>query len=826
MWRLGLKFLLRDWRGGELALLMLGLVLSVATVTSLTAFVERVEKAFIRQSASFLAADLVVRGPRPEQNGFVNAAKNQGLKISEQTVFSSMVFAGEQLLLVTVKAVDDAYPLRGDLKISEKPFDEGEITAGGPPQGNIWVSNRVLSSLGVNVGDFVEIGKARLRITGVIQQEPDGRPDVFSAGPKVILHQSDLATTDVVQAGSRVTFKYLFAGSEAQINQFAAQIKPQLTNSQRMVDTTNNRPPIANSLDTAEDFLLLSGSIAVLLAAIALSIAARHYCRRHFQHAALMKTLGATTSQVAKIYFSLLMIFGVIASAAGVAIGYGFQVLLVEAVAELLPTRLPDATSQPMITGLVTGVVCLAGFAWPPLIAVSRVSPMNVLREQISGAYTEWLFYGLGAAAMFSLMWWYSGSLQLTSLLFGGAVVAVLLLVLLGIAFIRMLRRMVGGATSAWRWGVIALARHARQNAAQIVVFSLTIMAIMLVYQVRTSLVGNWQNQLPAEAPNHFFINIAPYEREAFANHLQSRELQSAGIYPIVRGRLSHINGQKVTQIVSKETRERAGVERELSMTWAETMPEGNELSSGKWWGDIGAVENPVSVEARLAKRMGIKMGDTLSFTVGAQAFDANVASIRTVDWDTMRPNFYMIFAPDVLADYPATYITSVHIPKSRKAELNAIAKQFPTVSVLEVDSLIEKIQNIIEQVGRAVEWILLLIVIAGALVLIAATRTSMPMRVHETALLRTLGAGRKRIVTGIALEFFALGILSAIIGSLSAVVTFSSVQTFWFQMNAPTEWWVGLWGGLLGCMTIGAVGIISAWSSVKTSPMVILRNQ
>jgi len=820
---LAMKLLRRDFASGELRILAVALTLAVTLVTSVALFVDRLHGGIVNESGRFLAADRVLQSPAPIDPQWLDKATSLSLQQAQTLSFQTMVMVGDNMQLASVKAVNAGYPLKGELSIGKAAFESAVSVTHGPPRGTVWVDARLLPLLGVDVGDTVQIGDATLRIDAVLVNEPDRGANLFSFGPRVLMHLDDVASTAVIQPGSRVEYKYLFAGEPPALKEFATWLQPLLSDSQRLVDLAENQPTIAQSLERAQRFLLLGGALGVALAGVAVALSAQRYAERHWDYVALFKSFGATSAMINALYLQQMLLLAVATTIAGCIIGIVIQAAFMQLLGTIISITPPPMTWQPLLLAAVTDVVCLLAFAYPSIHALKRITPMRVLRRDLDGSASRVLGALVGALAMFGLMWIYSRSLLLTLAVAAGVGCAVVLLGVTAFALLRLLRNVPLRAGTAWQLALATLWRHARSNSGQILVFSLCILLLLTMTTVRTALLQDWRQQLPAGTPNYFLINVAPGEVAPISQVLKKEGIEPQGLYPMVRGRLTHINGELVREKVSKDIRERAGVERELNLTWTDELPSDNRIVAGSWWSQ-GESRPMVSIESKLAQRLDIHMDDMLRFSIGGIDIDAKVTSIRDLDWDRMRPNFYMIFPPQMLRDYPATYMTSFYLPAEKKTLLTQFVRRFPTVTLLELESIITQIRAIVDQVSLAVEVVLGLILVAGLLVLFASVQATVDDRKREAALLRALGARTRLLAGSLLIEFVLLGAIAGTLAAAGCELAVFILQTQFFGMHA--QWHGELWliGPLAGGFIVAAAGWISTRRVLNTPPIEVLR--
>ncbi len=829
MFRLAIKLLWRDWRAGELTLLLASLIIAVGTVTTITLFVDRLQGALLAESATFLAADRVIESSFPIDESLIAKAELMGLQTSQTLNFLSMVFSEDRAQFSSVKAVDDAYPLRGRLIAGDAPFIRGYPVDRGPRAGELWMESRLFPSLNVEPGSLIDVGVASIKASKVLIKEPDRGGGFSSAGPRVLMNLVDVAGTEVVQPGSRLTYRYLFAGERAAIEDFEDWVKPRLGLEERFFGVKDGAEGIGNALDRGERFLLLGSLLGVVLAGVAIALAAQRYSFRHYDHVAILKTLGAAPRTVDFIFLTIFLVLGVVATGLGAGIGFVMQMGVAEILSPYIPIELPQPSMRPVFLGLITGFICLFSFALPPLLRLRATEPVRVIRRDLEEpTVSDRLTYSFAVVGTFGLMWWYSNDLRLTLMIFTGAVVSLAVLFVVARLLLGSGRVLGMQAGSVWRLALAGMQRRGQENTMQILVFGLAIMLLLILYLVRTALITEWQSQIPENAPNHFAINISPEDVAPIGQMFADNNVVSQPLYPMIRGRIFSVNGELATERNIQNRASDADAPSASSgrnLTWSAILPDDNKIVAGKWWEEEDYKGQAlVSLEKDLAARNQLKVGDELVFNIQGRELPTRVANIRTVAWDNMQPNFYIIFSPGTLDEFPSTFMTSFFLAGEQKLFLNKLLQQYPTMTVIEVDALIEQIQRIISQVTLAVELVLVLIVASGGLVLLASVQASMDERLKQNAILRTLGAGKKLVLGSLLIEFCAMGFFAGVLATIGAEITVYALETEIFQLDYKPNPALWLLGPLVGTLLIGVLGTIATRRVVNTPPANVLR--
>lgn len=828
--KLALRLLLRDWRAGELRVLALALIVAVASVTSVGFFADRVRQALTRDAHQLLGADLVLIADHPWKPDIADEIGKRGLAFAETAAFISMARYGAAATLTGVKAVSNGYPLRGKLRVSaglNLPDNDTDVV---PLPGVAWIDERLAMALSLRLGDAVEVGKLKLTVGAILTLEPDRSASFFNFAPRLIMHVDDLPDSGLVTTGSRVTYSLLAAGEPEAVSALEKALKPRLGRGESLQSLENARPEIRNTLDRSQQFVGLTALLAVVLAAVAVSLATRRYSARHQDAYAVMRCFGASSGRLLRLATLEFIALGVAASAVGCLIGFAAQFVIAGFVTELIGARLPVPSALPAAQGFLTGLALLLGFALPPLLQLRNVPALRVLRSDIGlPEQATVLAWGTGVSVISCLLVWQSGDLKLGLTVLGGFAGAFLVFGILAHVSLRLLARgngrgagaNGGSGRSMWRYGLANLQRHARTNTVQIMALALGLTAVLLLTFTRGDLLATWQATVPADAPNRFIVNIQPEQKQPLLDLFKTSGLTPPPVHPMIRGRFTAYNGKPV-RVEDFEERDRRMAEREFNLSYMAALPDANEVVAGRWFAANDAAA--FSVEEGIAKRLGWKLGDTLTWQVAGREYSAPIGSIRKLNWDSMRVNFFVIASPGLMDAAPTSFITSFHLPEARAAYANAVSQRFTNLTVIDMSAILKQAQSVIGQVVRAVQFVFLFALGAGVLVLYSALLSTQDERQKEAALMRSLGASRAQILSSQRAEFAVLGALAGLLAALGATGIGWAIASQVFHFPYQVNHWVWLAGPLAGlaCMAL------NAWSGARSAlnhpPLLALR--
>jgi putative ABC transport system permease protein len=820
----------RDARAGELTVLGFAMVLAVTALTSVSFVTDRVQQALIQQSHQLLGGDLLLTAdhPWPAKGGQDTRGKAGELKlaVAESIGFPSMVSAEGATQLADIKAVSSNYPLRGALRIADQAGAVGltdHETHDVPRPGTVWVDERLLGALGVQIGSAIVVGNSSLKVGAVLVVEPDKGFNVFAFAPRLMMNKEDLAATGLIQVGSRVNWRLHLAGEPDAIAAFGNWARQHIGRGEKVESLDNARPEVRVLLERVQRFFGLAALLAVILAAVAIVLTVDRYVRRHLNGCAVMRCLGAQSRTVLAVHLGEFLVFGVLVTALGCVVGYALQHLLASQIGRLLNTDLPAASPQPWLLGATAGVLLMTGAALPPLLRLRQVPAIAVLRREW-GEVRSWPHWLAASVSLALLMLWVGGDSTLSLIVIGGFALIAGVYAALTMVLLVLLRSLANtGATPGWRLGLAGLYRRRRNTLIQAVALALGLTTLLLLTAGRSDLLASWKSRIPADAPNRFAINIQPDQREAVAGFFHDQHV-SAPLEPMVRGRLVAINGRAVSAKDYVEPQARNLVEREFNLSWSSQLPGGNTISSGNWHGS--STKSQFSVEQGLAENLHLKMGDELTYDIAGTRIKAPITSLRKLDWDSMRVNFFVIASQGLLESSAASYITSFHLPPNRNEMVNALVRAFPNLTVIDVASLIRQLEEATDQAARAIEAVFGFALIAGLIVLIAVFQTTRDERVREMAILRALGASRRQLLQSLAAESMALGGLAGLLAGAGASGLSLVLARQVFHLAYVPNIMLPLLGIAIGMVVAVCAALLGIGRVLNVGPMRVLGNE
>lgn len=820
---LSLRFLAREWRAGEIRVLLLAVALAVASLTAVAFFGDRVSQALGREANTLLAADLAVVSDHPLPPAYAEEARRRGLQVSTSSAFLSMALAGERNLLAGVKGVAPGYPLRGSLRIAAAPFAPDAATRDLPGPDQVWLDPRAANDLGVRVGDAVELGQARFQVAAILTFEGERGGNFMALAPRVLLRAADLEKTGLIQEGSRINYRLLLAGDAEAVADFRAWCEPRLVRGEKLEDVRDARPELRQILDKARRYLGLAAVLTVVLAAAASQMALRRFVQRHFDQYALMRCFGASQSRLLSLYFQQLAGMGLAAGLLGALLGWCTQLLLTHLLGDVLRLGLPAASWQPFGLGLLAGVALVLAFALPPLLRLARVPTLRVLRRDLGPQPGGALLAHLaGLLLVGGLIYWQAGEARLALIVSAGVIAVMALSAGLIRLLLWPLARLARHLPPGPRLGLLGLRQRSGETTLQAMALSLGLLALLLLTLVRSDLLEAWRDKIPAGAPNRFIINIQPDQVAPVQDWLTRHGIRDATLYPMIRARLTAIEGRPLRPEDFPEGRARRLAEREFNLSELADLPKDNQLEAGHWWWP--GQTTGFTVEAGIATTLGIKLDDRLDFDVGGLPLSARVTSLRSVEWDSFRVNFFVATPPGALAHLPMSHITSFHLEPQRAGVLAGLVSAFPNLTVIDVAQLITELRTLTERVSQAVQLVFVFSLGVGVLVMLAALYSRRHERAREIGLWRTLGASRRTLQTALASEFAFLGLLAGLVAaSAASVLAWVLARKVFDLPHSPDPWiWlIGLGGGML---LVLLAGWLATRDLLEEPPMKALR--
>lgn len=738
------RFLRRELWSGEWFVIFIALFIAVSATTALHFYTERLTRGIEQQGAKVLGGNLVVSSSTPLPIYFSEKARSLHLQTAEVWSYPSMISVKNQLQLINVQAVSENYPLLGP-------------ASGRPEKNTIWIDPRLFSLLGVNVKDSASIGSASFQITRAADAT------MYATGwliaPRVIMRLEDVPKTRTVIPGSRVDYRLLIAGNKNAVQQFRAWVTPELQLGQRLLDIYNQQSGLNNVIEQTEHYLQLALLVCLMMTGTAIAFSVQLYLKKQYATVALWRCFGATEQQIVQVFLWRLLIVAFVSGLMGILAGYFLQALFVNLFKSYLPLLLPPIDYQPIFLGFSTGGFLLFVFAYPLLSEFPRTSPLYLWRDKVNiNVKRDAGFFVIACACFLGFFYWFMDFSLLVLFFLNAFIVSIGFMYLISLLVLKLLKRFLRKTKGAFRQGLSQLVHHPERVSLQITAFTLILMGLFLLDKVQSNLIGHWQETLPTGTPNYFVINIAPTDIGTFNQFLQSHQVNPQPLYPLVRGRLVALNGKPILTAIPVNARGNNALHRELNLSYMWEFPADNKIVAGDEWSEEDDKGKAlVSVEKKLADNLGLKLGDQLTFSMGETTVSATIASIRTLEWTSFHPNFFMIFTPGVLDNLPTTYMTSIYLSADQTGLLNQLVQNFPNVTVIDVASLLQQIQVLVNKVSSAMQYLFFFALAIGVLILWIAFQASLDERQVTYRLFRVLGASNRYIRITLCMEFLTM---------------------------------------------------------------------
>lgn len=821
----GLRFLRRDLALRELRVLLAALVVAVAAMSTVGLFTDRIRQVIDLQASELLAADLVIGSSWPLEGRFDEKAEALGLASARSLAFTSVLLVGDEPQLVQVKAVSSGYPLRGQLRIADEPFGPERVASSGPPLGEVWLEPRLFTALGLGRGDTLTLGEAQFRVGQVLTYEPDRGGSLFRLAPRVLMSRADVESTGLVGANSRVRYRLLIAGDPETISRYRSWAEGELGAGQQLQGLEDARPEMRVAIERSRQFLALASLVAVLISGVAIAVAVRAFANREADTVAVLRCIGATQDRILVLFLGRVLAVGLVASLLGVAVGWAAQAGLAAMLSGLFAAELPLPSWQPVVAAVIAGLLLLLGFGLPPVMRLRRVPPMRVIRRDLDAVPPRaWVVLAVALSATLMVLLWQVQDLKLSLVALGGTLASLVLLALGAAALVRLTRSARDRTGIEWRFGIASLSRHRTATLVLVTGFGVGIMALLLLAIVRGDLLDLWRDRLPERAPNQFLINIQPGEADALRAFLAKRGVEVPELYPVVRSRLATINERPVSPEDYTDDRAKRMAVHDFNLSWSAEQPPANRIVAGRYWQGVPSDIAQFSVEQGIAETLGIQMGDRLSFDAAGLSVAGRVTSLRAVDWDSFRVNFFVLSPPGLMEGLPATYITGFYLPEERSKVLADLVRTFPSVTVVDVQALMQQVRALMDRATLAVEYVFVFTLLAGLVVLYASVQSGRVERMRETAVLRALGATRGQVLRAVGAEFVVLGLLAGVLAAFAATAVGFALADLVFEFNYRPNLWVWMVGAVGGALGIGLAGVVVTLPILRRPPWPTLR--
>jgi len=803
---LSLKLFTREVRSGYLTSMLASLILAITIVSGISLFTDRLEQALNTETEEFLGGKLKFESNQNSIKAVIEDLELEETNHMEMVLFASVIFSGDEMQLSSVKAVDNYYPLIGELELKNS---SGLFKVSSNPEpGTVWMDERLQNLLLLDYGDEIFLGDAKLIFTATIIYEPDRASGNFAFAPKTIMNMLDVESTNVIQPGSRVEYNYLFNGPDEEIAKIKEKLEKEKENGDDIETLSEDTSSLGRTVDRSENFFLLGGLIAVLLSACTIGIASQRFTRRHVGYVAILKTLGMTTFQIKALYFLLFLYTTLLTLAIGLSLGWLLQTNFINLMSSYFPTELPVPSIYPLFVTCLTALICQFGFIYPHILKLLSVSPMRVLKDDISFNQETIPVFVIGAIAFLFLLYLYTNQLTLSLIIFLGVVG--FSLAGIGLIYLLLGKSETGlGASSSVNLALSELRRRKLGNSFQIFAFTIAIGLSLITFSASKNLLGSWQGSIPDDSPNNFAINITDEDKNGMESFFRKNQIDPTPFFPVTNATIER--GEEDQELI----------DRNFNITWINNLPEQNEISSGAWFSDDAI--NGLSISDGIAERYDLKIGDEVFLKVNEEVIETYIQSVRTVNWDSFSPNFFVIGHPSLFKNINSNYITSFYIPTERQQVAAELMREFRTVSVFSIEELIDQVKEIIGQVTKALNSILLLTCLSAIFLAFSALQDGFSVRKHQSAILRTLGASNSLIKSSALIEFALLGVISGTLGSLLAYGGIYFIETKVFETTANFYPEIWIMGPLIGLFVVSVLCFYLINGIIKQSPKELL---
>ena len=820
------KAFFRQSRSGEVLVMIAAISMAVASLSAVGFLTDRISLSIEKQASELLAADLRISSPEPIPEEWIDLAKERKLDLASSQSFPSVVYSQDGNALARIKAVSSMYPLRGTVRISDNHISDEYEVKKIPSPSEVWVDQAILYRLNAEIGDEISIGNSDFKITAILRYRPDQSIGFASLSPTVLMNISDIPGTGLITEGSRVNYSMLIAGENNEVQTFSELMSVKVNDSARISNPSDSSERTNQTINRSKQFLSLTVIISVLLSGIAISMSARRFAKKRMDMIALMKSFGAKRRFILQTITIQLTMIGLTGVILGSIMGFIVENLVANLIADLFMSELPSPTFQTLFIGLLAAFILLPGFAFSSLLQLSNTSAIKVLRKNAIPAPPSELFITGGALLSLSiLLYYFVRDIELLAVIILGMLIISLLLFFIGQILAQILGSLRGGFGASWRYGLANVSRRGRDSAIQIVAFGLSLTALLLLSLIRTDLLTDWQKALGENTPNYFLINIQSYQTEGIREILKSSDGVNPEFVPLVRARMTKINGQSVQDRSYPDERGNWLANREANLSWSKTVNSKNKVTDGSWWSADYKGPPLVSIERSAAEDMGVAVGDNLTFLIAGENITAEISSIREVDWNSFSPNFFLVFSPNSLDTFPSSFISSMYLDKSENQILKELQINYPTVSVVDLDPILQQVRQVITKVSIAVQAVFIFTLIAGITVLFSAVHSTIDERKFESALLRAVGMKTRNVIISLLSEFSAIGLSAGILAASGASILAWQIASRFFEISYIFNLSLWLAGIVCGVVLVSLFGYIASRDAIKSPPVNVLRN-
>jgi putative ABC transport system permease protein len=738
----------------------------------------------------------------------------------------------DQSKLVSLKAVTENYPLRGQLTLK---FGSNKLSSQ-----EIWIDEQLAKQLDLTIGKMIELGNSEFKITDIILKEMDRGAAFMNFSPRVMIRAEDLSQTALLGLGSRANYRLLLAGKDTldfrsvqiQVDEFQEWAKDYITQNQlrgvKIEGLENGQPIARKTIQQANRMMSLAALFTAMIAAVGIALSTHRYSQKNIISVAIWRCFGASRRQILFSHLKPLLLMGAFATLLGIGTGYLTHQLLLHWVGSLVSQEILPASFLPVIWAFLVAFTLLLGFSGPSLLELTMISPVTALR-QLEQKKSKWYFLSVVASltCYAVLLIAISRNIYLSLAVLGSFIAGAIIVIIFSWSISKWIGKVIAGLKRA-PLGLKFIGQRmfggAQFTVVQITSLSIAMLALLLLTVIRTDVLSTWQSSISPDAPNRFILNITPEQKTILVKQLEESDVGKGwDLYPMVRGRLVKVNQNIVTSESFSDENAKRLIDREFNLSYTQTLPIKNSVVAGQWFGE-GSDPHEVSMEAGIMKSLGLKLGDQISFDVVGVNYDVKITSIRKLDWNSMRVNFFAIMPPMLLAESPQTWIIAYRqLPNTRVDD--KLVEQFPNVSVINVEQTIGQVNQLLGQLFYAVQALFIFALLAGLIVLFISVFGMQTKRLREAAILKTYGADQNYLNRVWFYEFISVGVVAGFLsGNIAGISAWFLVKYFLeAEMNYPF-WLIGL-AMILGVVCSFISGLYLKYKISNVSTVKILQS-